>query len=370
MAPVYPGFLNLPVLTDFLPWALLGAASALLLRARAGWGRPLLFGLGFFLVNLFPVLLYIFKDYTIMVGSMDHLAYLPIIGWIGLAVAAIDYFEAHLKHLPRWAARVVVTVMIILMAGSAHTYAGWYKNGEVFWTHILQREGDEWLAHENLSGVLIDAGRYGEALPHAQRFLAIMPEMSDAHYNMGLVLQKVGRPAEAVAEFEQASRLNPTDGKAYVSNGTLLVLMGKIPEAISQYRQAVGAIPDHAQLRYNLGSLLLDTGDLPGAIEQLDAAVKLDPDLAKAQENLGSALGRTGHLPEAISHFAAAVEIDPAYVIARNNLALALAQTGHLPEAIEQFQKVLETDPANAQARDSLAKLQQFETQQTAPGKK
>jgi tetratricopeptide (TPR) repeat protein len=361
LAPVYPGYADLtPSVIDLAPWILIGALAALLWAARAVWGRHLLFGLGFFLVNLFPVLLYVFKRYTIMVWSMDHLVYLPVIGLIGLAVAGIAYAEARLAGPWPMVAGIVLAAAMGGMLYDSATYAGWYRNAEVFWTRILQRDPDEWLAHENISGVLMDQHRYAEALAHDQRFLELKPKMSDAHYNLGLALRDTGRSAEAVDQFEQASRINPTDGKVYLTNGTLLVTMGKITEAIAQYQQAIQTIPDYAPLRYNLGSLLLDSGNVPGAIEQLEAAVALDPGLAKAQENLGSALAQSGRVPEAIPHFDAAVEIDPTYVIARNNLALALAQTGHVAAAIEQFQQVLVTDPDNAKARESLAKLQAF----------
>jgi tetratricopeptide (TPR) repeat protein len=366
LLPVYPALsVDSPSLDDLPPWVALAVLAYLLGRTRGT--RHLFFGFGFFMINLAPVLLYIFMKYTIMVWSMDHLVYLPVIGLIGLAVAGVGYFEAHLALPWRVAERGLVAGVVILVAWGSHAYADWYQSAEVLWTRTLQRDPGAWVADENLSSALVDQRRYAEALAYDRRLLALKPAMSDAHYNLGLGLEKTGHPAEAADEYREAARLDPTNGKVYINLGTLLLTMKKVDEATTQYEQAIRFNPDYAELRYDLGSLRLHAGNLSGAIEQLEVAVKLDPDLAQAHENLGSALARSGRLPEAREQFTAAVELDPGYEIARYDLAMALAQTGHLREAIDQFQHVLQLDPDNALARGNLAKLEQFEKTHPAP---
>jgi tetratricopeptide (TPR) repeat protein len=352
---------------DLVPWAAFLLLALLLGFSRAGWGRPLLLGLGFFFINLIPVLLFVLIKYPTMMWSLDHLVYLPVIGLIGLAVAGIDWLDQRLAFAARLAVRLVVAVGIVLMAWGSHTYAGWFRDTETLWTNTLVRYPTSWLASANLSPEMLLQGRTDEAAKYALQSLSLRPELALSHYNMAAVWEKTGDMGAAIREFHETLRIEPKNGKAVVDLGGLLYKEGNKAEAITLFQTAIKSDPDIAQLRYNLGSILLQSGNIPAAIEQLRVALQLEPNLAPAHENLGTALAKSGNLPAAVEQFQAAVAINPGYIAARNNLALALAQTGHLTEAIEQFRQVLALDPGNAMANGSLAKLLEYQKSHAAP---
>jgi tetratricopeptide (TPR) repeat protein len=270
---------------------------------------------------------------------MDHFLYLPIIGLIGLAVAALGDLEARFPARQRYVIGGA-TIVVALMAIESNAIANLFVDQGTLWTYTLQRDPNSWIAHNNIGVDLMNQQRYAEAIPHFREVLRLHPGRSDDGYNLAMAYEKLGETA------------------------------GSRDEAITDYEQAIAVVPDFAQIRYNLGSLLLESGNLPTAIEQLQAAVKLAPQMAPAHENLGSALAQSGRVDDAIGQFEAAVKINGSYLIARNNLAVALAQTGRTSDAIDQFKQVLQIDPANIAAQAGLARLQHIATPQAAPAKK
>jgi tetratricopeptide (TPR) repeat protein len=403
LLPAYPGLaVPSPTALDLVPWLVLGGLVYCLWLNRAGWGRHLLFGFGFFLINLIPVVGFILIHYAFMVWSMDHLCYLPIIGLIGLSVGGFGYLEARLS--PPWRSRGfgVIALLVILMAWESHDYATWFAGPKIFWSNLLRADPGAWRAQLNLGLESMDAKDYAEAIGRFREVIRLQPNLDDGHYNLGVALDKTGNTAQAEEEIRHALAINPAHAKAYLSIGEimrrngksqeaetifrqglaavpndpslaadlggLLFQSGRVPEAIDLYRRAVENDPDMPQLEYNLGVALLQTGKVEEAVNYLETAVRLDPSLAAAHGNLGSALAQLKRLPEAIDQFQAAVQINPGYLTARFNLGLALAQSGRFPEAIDQFNQILRVDPANTRASQILTKLQQMERQQGASG--
>ncbi|MCE0523392.1 MAG: tetratricopeptide repeat protein [Methylacidiphilales bacterium] len=401
--PCYPQWsLNALSPVDYWPWLLVLAGFYGLWKKRRSWGRHALLGLGFFVLFLAPFLGFIPVSYMSFTWVMDHLLYIPVIGLIGLAVAALGDLEARFPS-SRLPATVGVMVVAALMAWESRSFANFFVSDETLWSHTLQLYPNAWLAHYDLGTDLTEQGRYDEALAHLKMASALQPADAGGHYNLGLALDKLGRTGEAQDQYREALRLNPNDLKAYLNLGELmrrngnlvkaeslmrqglkidpddvslctdlgglLFQTGRVSEAIDLYEHAVEISPDFAQLQYDLGVALLQTGSLSDAAEHLNAAVMLDPKIISAHENLGVVLARLGHLPEAIEQFEAVLALDPHAAQARDNLALALAQTGRVPEAMDQFRQALQINPNDAAARENLAKLQQFEMQQNGPGK-
>jgi tetratricopeptide (TPR) repeat protein len=350
------------------PHAFLGVATWVGMAAlffwfwnkRQGWGRHAILGVGFFLLNIAPFLGFDAISYMTMTWVFDHLLYIPIIGLIGLFVAALGDLETKLPRAARRALVVAMGLAIALLTWESRAFAGLFVNEETLWGYVIEHNPNLWLAHHDLGCKFLDQGRTQEAIDEFQQVIRLNPSYSDAYYNMGIGLDRLGKTGEAEQLYRQALVINPRNAKAYVNLGGIAVREGLFTEAIDAYWHAVKLRPDDASNHYDLGSTLLRANQLPGAIEQLRAAVELDPDLALAHENLGAALARTGDIATAIEEFELALAIDPSYLAARDNLGIALAQTGHLQEAAAQFQMALQNNPDDANARHALGKLQEL----------
>jgi len=119
--PMYPQWPVAPLtFSEFLPWPILAGVLWFLWTKRRTWGRHALLGLGFFLINLAPFLGFTTVSYMRFTWVMDHFLYIPMIGLIGLVVAAIVDIEARLPMSARPLITGSLTVLLTLMAFEAH----------------------------------------------------------------------------------------------------------------------------------------------------------------------------------------------------------------------------------------------------------
>jgi tetratricopeptide (TPR) repeat protein len=394
LSPIYPKWpIDPRSVGSWLPCLVwIGVFSVAWIKRRT-WGRHVLLGLGFFALPLVPFLGFKVVSYMEYSWVELPLLYIPLIGLIGLVVAALGD-----PRLPRAVRAVLIFAMVFSLVLGARGYAMWFVGDEIFWTRTLERNPGSWMAHFNLGSSLLDQKRYDEAVEQLNQAAALQPDYADIYLNLGIALDKLGRPASAEAEYRKAISLNPANPDSYLNLGEMLRRQGNITEAetvfrqglkmapenealcidlggilfqggraseaVSLYQRAIDLNPGFAQLQYNLGIALLEVGDVPRAADHLATAVELDPKLGPAHASLAIALARAQHFPEAIDQFQAAIANGADSAETRDNLALALAQSSHIPEAIEQFKKALELDPSDAKAKDGVAKLQQYQVQQ------
>jgi tetratricopeptide (TPR) repeat protein len=403
--PDYPGLEKLnPTAFDLLPWFILVVVGVLLLVGwrRATWSRPAALGLGFFLLNLFPVIFFVAKNYGWMNWSLDHLVYVPVIGLIGWVIAWLELLRQRVGLRAQPAIWAGIGAVLLLFSWGSFSYADVFSSADRFWTYTLEKEPENWRVHYNYAKSLEnDAPRFPEAIAEFEKSIALNPSSDLPQFELATILETEGRSAEAKDHFLQAAKLNPHEMRAYLALSELArkagdltatetyirqastaapddpaplaalaalrMQAGQKKEALDLYEQAVKKDPDQIAFRYNYGVALLQSGMPAPAVEQLQAAVALDENLVSAHQNLGVALAQTGALPQAAEQFGDVVALRPNDANARDNLGLALAQTGHLDDAIEQFQKALELNPRDVNAQKTLTKLISLQTGNPAP---
>jgi protein O-mannosyl-transferase len=355
LLPIYPKWTVDPASPiNYLPWLILSGVIGWLWTKRQSWGRHALLGLGFFLINLTPCPGFIPAPNMGYAWVMDHFLYLPIIGLIGLVVAAMGQAQERLAPTFRPVGMGMLAVIILLLVWESHSYAGIFINQETLWTYTLQRNPRAYLAHNNLGNALQKIGRIPEAIDHYQQAVQIKPDYDEARSNLGNALLQTGRAAEAMEQCEQALRINPDNAEAHNNLGNALLTLGRVPEAIDQYQQTLRLKPDDAEAHNNVGNTLLMVGRVPEAIGQFEEALRLKPNLVEAHYNLGNALLMAGRAPEAIGHFEEALRLKPDDSKAHNNLGIALLQTGQVAEATAQYEEALRLNPAFAEAHCNL----------------
>jgi hypothetical protein len=210
LLPIYPQQPSIALSWKQLPaLLLLGFVCAGLWSQRRGWGRYALLGLGFFVLNLLPVLGLVDMAYLFFSSVADHFAYLPMIGLIGLSVAALEAAAIRLTPLRHGILIGAIALAVCLFAWKAHAYAGLFAQGEKLWTYTLQLNPTAWAARNNLGYVLLQSGRVNEAEHQFEIAVSLNPLSANAHNNLGVVRLQTGRYPEAVAEFETALRLDP-----------------------------------------------------------------------------------------------------------------------------------------------------------------
>jgi tetratricopeptide (TPR) repeat protein len=240
---------------SFLPWIVLFGALLWFWTQRARWGRHALLGVGFFLINLAPFVGFTSVTYMAFTWVMDHLLYLPLIGLVGLAIAALENIEGRLQVAVRPLLITGVAVVFALLALESHDYAAVFTGPEKLWTYTLQRNPSSALARNNLGNILIETNRLPQAIDQYRAALRLNPAMVEAHNNLGFALAETGHLREAVEQYQLALANNPHFVQTQINLGDLLLQMGRTQEAAEQYRQALLVNPHDEATRAKLARL-------------------------------------------------------------------------------------------------------------------
>ncbi len=280
LLPVYPHWdLQPPALLDFIPWLGFAALFWILWRRRATWGRPALFGLGFFALNLLPVSGLVGMAYLRISRVADHLAYLPLLGIIGLVAAALERLES----AARW---TILAAVIAVLAWEGRGHAEIFHDEITLWTYTLERNPAAWVAHNDLGQALYQEGHIPEATAHLREALRLNPDLAEGHYNLGTVYMATHQVEAAIGEYETSLRLKPASAGVENNLGTALAQTGRLPESVGHFERAVRLDPGYADAHHNLGNAYLMTGRPAEAVPEYEAALRLRPDDAAARSAL------------------------------------------------------------------------------------
>jgi protein O-mannosyl-transferase len=253
---IYPQWrVDPPSLLQFLPWPILCGVIYWSWKRRQSWGRHVLLGLGFFLINLAPFLGFMVVSYMEFTWVMDHFLYLPLIGLIGLAVAGMEQIDGSLAQSVRPCAMGAVAIVLGLLAFGSRGYAAQFITEETAWRHTAEGNPEAWMAHNNLGNALARSGQFPEAMEQYQDAIAILPGYADPHSNIGNILQQEGRFSEAIEQYKQALQINPNFADAHNNLGNAFYQTGRISKAMEEYEEALRINPNYTNARINLEKL-------------------------------------------------------------------------------------------------------------------
>jgi tetratricopeptide (TPR) repeat protein len=288
LVPIYPRWAIDPSAPlAYAPWLGLAGLGFCLGRWRRGWSRPVLFGLGFFALNLLPVLGLVAMSYLRMSRVADHFAYLPLLGILGLAAAGLDRLLSRVPAGgPAAAAWLGLAALALVLGWQSRRYARIFDRELVFWSYTVERNPAAWAAQGNLGYALFQQGRAAEAVPHYEAALRLNPAYAEAQYNLGTALLQLNRLPEAVAAYERATRLQPASAEMQNNLGMALVRDGRLAQAAGHFARAVALDPDYAEAHHNLGNALLLTGHWREAIGEYRQVLRLHPDDAAAKSGV------------------------------------------------------------------------------------
>jgi tetratricopeptide (TPR) repeat protein len=211
LMPVYPSWSFGPAMAlSSLAATLLVVLLIALWFQRRDWSRHLLLGLGFFVLNLLPVIGLIDMTYLNFSPVADHFIYLPMIGLMGLVVLALEVLAAKCPARFRLTFLVLVAGSFGCLAWSAHGYAALFADEQAMWHDNVALNPNSWAAHNNLGYALLQSGRVREAAAEFDTALRLDPSSAAAHNNRGVVLLQTAHYAESIREFTTALQLDPT----------------------------------------------------------------------------------------------------------------------------------------------------------------
>jgi tetratricopeptide (TPR) repeat protein len=351
LSPLYAPGVVAPSLPHLLPFAAGLALAGWAWARRASWGRHVLFALGFFTLNLLPVIGLVAMSYMRYSWVADHFAYLAVVGIAGLAAGALG---ALARKTPVGAG-VAAAVLAALFAIESHAYAAVFHDSAVLWTYVLGRDPGSWTAEDHLGEVDVQAKSFPSAIAHYEAAVRLKPDLPEAHSSLGYALLLAGRPTPAIAELREAIRLGYV--KAHTNLGNALAQTGDVNGAIAEQRQALQSQPDSPDVEVNLANVLTQADRVPEALPHYERALRLDPDFFEGRYNWAIALVQLDRMQDAADQLELAARAAPDNARIWSEWGAILARGGHLAEALERLSRAVQLDPQDAGTQYNLGSV-------------
>ena len=259
---VYPKWqIDATKLLSYVPGLMVLAWAAVFLRFRKGWGKAWLFGLGYFVVMLLPVLG--FRDIYFMRYSLvaDHWQYFSIIGPIGLIAAGITWASDRLKKRNVFLVPVFSAILLLVLGVLTWRQTCNYSDVETIWNMTIARNPACLMAYNNRGVIYKDLGNYRQAIEDFNKAIEIKSDNAVAYYNRGNVYTDLGNYRQAIAELNRAIEINQGYAEAYSNRGNAYGGLGNYKQAIEDYDRAIEIKPGYTDAYFNRGLGYLNQGD-------------------------------------------------------------------------------------------------------------
>jgi protein O-mannosyl-transferase len=293
-------------LSTFLP--LLTALGGLfyLWWKRNGPLRPVFFAAAYFVVSLFPILAF-FNVYFFRYSFVsDHFQYLASIGPLALAASGITICLGVLGKAKSWLKPALSAALLLTLGILTWRQAETYRDIETLWRTTLSRNPDCWMAHNNLSGVLIDERRTDEAIAHSQKALSLRPGEPESNANMAKALCQKGKIDEGIAYYQTSLKIAPRKPATHNNLGNAFREKGQFTNAIAEYKKSIQLDPGYTAPHNNLALILATCSDrsLRNGKQAVELAQRADR-LSGGQNpivlhTLAAAYSECGQVPKAI----------------------------------------------------------------------
>jgi len=205
-------------------------------------------------------------------------------------------------------------------AESAYGDRRYTEATELFGRYVETKPDNPW-GHYMLGLSAWKSGDPDRAETAFGRALELDPRHVKSLVNLSRVLLEQERPGDALETLERANALDSLSGEVSRLRGVALHDLGRVDEAIEAYHRAIALDRGDGWAMNDLGLLMIQQERFWEALGPLARAVEVRSDVAVFQNNLGVALERCGHLVAAAVAYRDALAADATYVKASGNLA-------------------------------------------------
>ena len=184
--------------------------------------------------------------------------------------------------------------------GLSYVAAGRPADGIKLLEQALTRDPDNIETHLRLASAYLNGQNYTQALAHADRAVALDPELGRAYETRGMALWRGGRPLEALSAFESAMRFDPSNVSALVWMGSILLDAGRADEALDHFAVAARRNPTLGDAFVGIALVMVQRRQFADAENALHRAETIDganPRIGPARARLEAARSRRGSRP-------------------------------------------------------------------------
>jgi eukaryotic-like serine/threonine-protein kinase len=220
--------------------------------------------------------------------------------------------------------------------------------------------------YNSLGNAYYQIGNYAKSAELYGRVIELDPNNGYAYNNLGAVLLQSGRFQEAVQPLQKTLKFGP-DAQAYSNLGIAYFYLKQYDQAIPAYEKAVQLVPNSDMFVGNLAEAYYLAGQRERAMTTFDQAIALaykdlqvNPREAATKGRLALWYGKKGDARQALKFVSEARTIDPGNVDLIYYQAQAYALSGDTANAIAALREAFKKGqpPSIAEAEPDLQGLQ------------
>lgn len=169
-------------------------------------------------------------------------------------------------------------------------------------------------------------------------------------YEYGKLLIELGRYDEALANAERIIAIDAGDAQGFALKSAALVAQGQPSVAIPIALSGLDLNPGFTSLYATLSRAYVDTQRWPDGLEAGERGLSINPGDAELVRAYAYALQSVGAYDEAAEHLERAIELRPSYLPIHFELAALYLARDRDQQAIELYERILAIDSRNARA--------------------
>lgn len=304
MSPLYPypeslgvwHYLSLP-----LALAILGAVFYAYKREK----KALVFGFGFFFVNIVFLLQILGAGQGYLADRFTYIAY------IGLFFLVAYYVQSWSLSKPVYTTPVYSMCLAYLLVLSFLSYnqTKIWKDSGTLWTHVLKYYRNTPLPYNNRANFYRDQKKFDLALEDYSS--AIKYKAGHATYNSRakLFFQR-NEDEKALLDYDKAIQLHPS-AEYYVNRGAAKAKLGRTAEAFDDINKGLSLDPKWKTGYLNRSILYNQKGQFDLAAQDIDRYLKLDPGNADLWYEGARCYRAIQQLEKALEYYSKAIRLKP-----------------------------------------------------------
>lgn len=272
--------------------------------------RLLIFGMGWFLITIFPTLniIPLIHEYS-TIAAFEHFLYLPLAGLAIFVLVTVTHFiREFFKERTRMVNSVLLMVMVLTCLGLTVKQNTYWRGEIPLFERVVKHEKHFGRAH-----ILLGKAYYAH-----REFDKAINEFQTAHKIMQGYLDKVVFPPARKFYLDFIKEIHFDLAHCFEAKGNH-------EKSLNQYHQALQIDPNDASLHNNIGLNYVRAKDLDKAIQHFQQAIALNPNDLSARGNLAVCYIEQGEKRQAERILREVLTIDSEYIPARRNLEKLLS---------------------------------------------
>ena len=269
--------------------------------------KTVLFGIGFFLVNIFLLLQFFPIGGAVMA---DRYSYLSFIGLFFI----VGHFGDQLFHNNKYKTLGLILFSLMTLGFSYISFQRCkiWNNSAVLWSDVINKYPEASGAYNNRglyyflekndlnmafadfkNCVEIDPGNfkaltsiglihysnknYKEAINFYNKSISVNNDYADAYCNRAIVYSILKNYDNAEKDYKKAIELNPSDPQNFLNRAIIYTDQRQFEKALKDYNQAIFIKRDYSKAYYNRAYMYLLNNKFQDAISDLNTSIQIDP---------------------------------------------------------------------------------------------